>query len=122
MHAVLSTSVFARQAKALGLRPEEWLDIEAALSADPLMGDVIVGTSGARKVRFPGRGKGKSGGYRTIHYFGGEDVPVFLLAIYGKGDKADLSQEEKNTLAALLPAIADQYRAGVIARTREERR
>src|SRR5262245_48441883 len=122
MHTVLSTSVFARQAKAMKLSDEEWLEIETALAADPLLGDPIPGTGGARKVRFAARGKGKSGGQRTIHYFGGDDVPVFLLAIYAKGDKADLSQDEKNALAKVLPTIADEYRAGVRARAREKRR
>ena len=122
MQAVLSTNVFARQAKVMKLSEEELLEIEATLAADPLLGDPIPGTGGARKVRFAGRGKGKSGGYRTIHYFGGEDVPVFLLAIYGKGERADLSQDEKNALAKLLPAIADEYRASVEASIREKRR
>jgi hypothetical protein len=31
-------------------------------------GDLIPGTGGARKRRFAGRGKGKSGGYRTVSY------------------------------------------------------
>jgi hypothetical protein len=122
MQTVLSTNVFARQAKAMKLSEEELLEIEATLSADPLLGDPIPGTGGARKVRFAGRGKGKSGGYRTIHYFGGEDVPVFLLAIYGKGERADLSQDEKNALAKVLPTIADEYRASVRTSVREKRR
>ena len=79
----------------------------------PLAGTLIAGTGGARKLRHAGRGKGKSGGYRTIHYFGGEDVPVFLLSVYGKGTKADLSQAERNELARTLPRLADAYRANV---------
>ena len=62
------------------------------------------------------RGKGKSGGYRTIHYFGGDDVPLFLLALVDKGREANLSKAGRNELARLLPKIADAYRAGVKAR------
>jgi hypothetical protein len=120
MQTVLSTATFARMAKACRLSNDEWLEIEAALSANPLAGDVIPGTGGARKVRFAGHGKGKSGGYRTIHYFGGDDVPVFLLAIYSKGARADLSQDEKAGLAKALPTIADEYRAAARARAREK--
>lgn len=47
---------------------------------------------------------------RTIHYFGGEDVPVFLLAIYGKSSKANLTKSERNELSKLLPRIAMTYR------------
>ncbi len=62
------------------------------------------------KLRHALRGKGKSGGLRTIHYFGGTDVPVFLLAIYGKNQRANITSAEKNELAKLLPQIVDNYR------------
>jgi len=74
------------------------------------------GTGGARKVRFAGRGKGKSGGYRVVTYFGGSDLPVFLLAVISKGERADLSQAERNELRAELSGLAADYRAGVRGR------
>nr|WP_306025520.1 type II toxin-antitoxin system RelE/ParE family toxin [Oceaniradius stylonematis] len=83
---------------------------------------IIPGTGGARKVRFVGSGKGKSGGYRTIHYFAADDIPIFLLALVKKGDRADTSQAERNQLARTLPAIADAYRASVRARTSADKR
>lgn len=67
-------------------------------------------------MRFAGRGKGKSGGYRTLHYFAAADVPVFLLDVYGKGDKANLTKGERNALAKLTGLLADAYRAGVRAK------
>lgn len=68
------------------------------------------GTGGARKVRHAGRGHGKSGGFRTIHYYGGDDIPIFLLAIFGKGEKDNLTKAERNELAKILPQIAANYR------------
>lgn len=76
-------------------------------------GDRIEGTGGARKVRFAGRGKGKSGGYRVISYFGGDDVPIFLLNVFAKGEKVNLSKAERNELKKILADIADLYRKGV---------
>jgi hypothetical protein len=111
MHTVLLTPTFQRQADREGLSEDEVLEIASVIAADPLGGDLMAGTGGARKMRHAGRGHGKSGGYRTIHYFGGEDVPVFLLAVYGKGAKANLTQNERNQLAAALPKIAAAYRA-----------
>ncbi len=35
---------------------------------------------------------------------------MFLLGIYGKGEKANLLQAERNHLARLLPLIAAAYR------------
>ncbi|MEM7645071.1 MAG: hypothetical protein AAF366_21545 [Pseudomonadota bacterium] len=44
-------------------------------------------------------------------FFRGTDVPVFLLGIYGKGAKANLTKAERNDLARILPELADAYRA-----------
>ncbi len=81
MQTVLTTPTFERQARAAGLDDEELTEIVSQIAAHPVSGELIVGTGGARKLRFARQGSGKSGGYRTIHYFGGEDVPVFLLAL-----------------------------------------
>jgi hypothetical protein len=82
-------------------------------------------TGGARKARFSGRGKGKSGGYRVVSYYAAADVPVFLLALINKGERANLSKAEQNALREKLSRIAETYRAGVKRRIqrlpREER-
>ena len=110
MQSVLLTSVFERQAKAAGLDDEAIQDIAATIANDPVGGELMVGTGGARKMRHAGRSGGKSGGYRTIHYFGGDDVPIFLLALIDKGKKANLTQAERNQLARTLSGIAEAYR------------
>jgi hypothetical protein len=91
---------------------EEIMAIVSEIAANPLAGDLIVGSGGARKMRHRRAGGGKSGGYRTIHYFGGDDVPIFLLSIFGKGVKSDLTARERNELAAILPKLAQAYRTG----------
>ena len=45
-------------------------------------------------------------------YYGGDDVPVFLLALIDKRQRENLSAAEKNELARILPQIADAYRKG----------
>ena len=112
MQTVLLTSVFERHAVAAGLSDEEVQEITAAIAADPLAGDLIPGAGGARKLRFARRGGGKSGGYRTIHYYGGDDVPVFLLGLIDKRARENISAAERNELARILPKIADAYRKG----------
>ena len=74
------------------------------------------GSGGARKVRFARRGKGKSGGYRTVHYFAGDDVPLFLLALIDKSERSNLSKAERNELSKILAELADDYRASVAAK------
>ncbi len=75
-----------------------------------MSGNLMSGTGGARKLRHAAMGKGKRGGIRTIHYFGGVDIPVFLLAIYGKSEKGNLTKSEQIELAKLLPEIGEAYR------------
>lgn len=110
MQSVVLTSVFERQAKAAGLTDDAMQDVVVAVAGDPLGGDLMVGTGGARKMRHARPGSGKSGGYRTIHYWAGPDVPIFLLSLIDKGQRANLSKAELNELAKVLPRIAGQYR------------
>lgn len=112
MQIVIQTPTFLADAKSAGLSEDEQKQIVDFLAAHPTAGDVIKGTSGARKIRFAGRGKGKSGGYRVVTFYGGEDIPIFLLNLYSKGDRVDLSQAERNELGKILRDIADTYRQG----------
>jgi hypothetical protein len=59
---------------------------------------LIPGSGGCRKVRVAGRGKGKSGGYRLITYYGGGEIPVFLPTVYSKGDLVNLSDAQVNAM------------------------
>ncbi|MBD2750756.1 type II toxin-antitoxin system RelE/ParE family toxin [Microvirga sp. BT688] len=121
MQTVIQTPTFLADAKAAGLDDTELAEIAATIAANPLVGDIIPGTGGARKVRFAGKGKGKSGGYRVITYYAAEDVPVFLLALVDKGQRADISQADRNALREILGTLADEYREGVRRKLRQTR-
>src|SRR5262249_38742319 len=88
---------------------DERAAIVTMIAERPTTGDLIPDTRGCRKVRVAGRGKGKSGGYRVITFYGGTDIPVFLLTVFGKGQKSDLSQKERNELAKLTKALIERY-------------
>ena len=116
MHAVIQTSAFLADAANAGINEEEREEIVIAISRDPTQGVIMTGTGGARKVRFAGRGKGKSGGYRVVTYYAADDVPVFMLAALSKGERANLSKAERNDLRKELANLASDYRAGVRAK------
>jgi hypothetical protein len=82
------------------------------LSANPQAGDLMPGTGGARKLCFRRPRTGERSGYRVIFYFAGRDVPVFLLNVFTKGDRANLSKAEQNMLRALLGSLGDDFREG----------
>jgi hypothetical protein len=113
MQTVVETPGYLADAKTAGLLEEERRAIVDRLAVQPDAGELIVGTGGARKLRIAGRGKGKSGGYRVISDFAAEDVPVFLLNVFSKGERANLSRAERNTLRVILAELAEAYRKGV---------
>ncbi|MCA3564013.1 MAG: type II toxin-antitoxin system RelE/ParE family toxin [Methylocystis sp.] len=111
MHSVVETPSFLADAKAAGLSDDERLALVDFIAAHPDAGDEIPGSGGARKLRLAGRGKGKSGGYRVITFYSGDGVPVFLLNVFSKGERANLSKAEVNALRVILGQIVALYKA-----------
>jgi hypothetical protein len=75
------------------------------LAAQPAAGDLIEGTGGVRKLRWARDGRGKSGGVRVIYYFHSEAMPLYLLTMFAKNERANLSKAERNELAGLVDAL-----------------
>jgi len=122
MKAVIETPTFLTSARDAGLSEEFRAFIVETIADDPMIGEIMPGTGGCRKSRFAGRGKGKSGGYRTVHYNGADDVPVLLLVVLDKGDRDNLSQADRNELRKLMQTYEAEYRAGVAAKVAKIRR
>lgn len=108
MHAVCETRAFRRAAAQAGMSDEEVSDLVTYMAANPMAGDEISGTGGCRKLRWAGRGKGKSGGYRTISFYSGTTCPVYLITVFGKGEKANLTKSERNGLAKIAKVLAEE--------------
>ncbi len=64
------------------------------LSSNPKAGTLMQGTGGIRKLRWASKGKGKSGGSRVIYFFYNETIPLFILTIFGKNEKSNLSKAD----------------------------
>jgi hypothetical protein len=91
------------------LGDEDYRDFQQVLVRNPGVGAVMPGCGGLRKIRFrdPQRGKGTRGGLRIIYLYLPERSWIFLLDIYGKDEKDDLSREEKKILSRLASRIKD---------------
>jgi hypothetical protein len=109
MHTVVETPRFAADAARL-FTDEEREDIIEVVANDPHCGVVIPGGESIRKVRVSFGGRGKRGGARVMYIFGGNDVPVFLLAAFAKNEKDDLSRGEFLAMAKVVKAILADYR------------
>jgi hypothetical protein len=87
---IAETNEYASRANSL-LNKEEQQNIISYLSAHPKVGDLIQGTGGIRKIRWARQGMGKRSGVRIIYYYHSEMMPLYLLTVFGKGEKSNLT-------------------------------
>ncbi|TVP59321.1 MAG: addiction module toxin RelE [Halomonadaceae bacterium] len=75
------------------------------LAEHPKSGDLMEGTGGIRKLRWSRGNKGKSGGVRVIYYYHDERIPLYLLTLFGKSERANLSKSDRNALSKLVSIL-----------------
>lgn len=108
MQTVVEFPEFQRKSSKL-LSADEKFSVINYLAAHPAAGDIMLGTGGIRKLRWSAQGKGKSGGVRIIYYFHNKSLPLFLLTVFGKGEKANLTKAERNDLAKFTAILIKSY-------------
>ncbi|MCP3662079.1 MAG: type II toxin-antitoxin system RelE/ParE family toxin [Gammaproteobacteria bacterium] len=108
MQTIVELPEFLRKSDKL-LSSSERLSIINYLAAHPAAGDIMQGTGGIRKLRWSAQGKGKSGGVRVIYYHYNESIPLFLLSLFGKGEKSNLTKSERNDLAKFTALLLKNY-------------
>lgn len=81
--------------------------IQHELLKDITAGDLVPSTGGIRKMRIADedRGKGKRGGYRVLYLDLADKQETYLLAIYDKGDKENISADERKVLKQLVKIL-----------------
>lgn len=108
MQTIVELPEFQRSASSL-LSEAEKQTIISYLAAHPLSGAIMQGTGGIRKLRWASGNKGKSGGVRIIYYYHNESIPLFLLTVFGKNEKANLSKAERNELGKFTILLTLNY-------------
>lgn len=108
MQTIVELPEFLRKAQDLLLK-EEKVSLISYLALHPQSGDIMWGTGGIRKLRWAAQGKGKSGGVRVIYYYHNKTMPLFLLTVFGKGEKANLSDSECDELSKVTSLLRKQY-------------
>lgn len=104
MQTVAELPEYLRRAGKL-LNESERLAVIDYLAQHPKAGDLLEGTGGVRKLRWGRDGRGKSGGVRVIYYFHSEAMPLYLLTLFAKNERANLSKAERNELARLVDLL-----------------
>ena len=101
---VAETPLFLRQAA------DVWDDAEhdafvTFIASNPMAGDVIPDTGGVRKVRWARSGTGKRGGARVIYFYYDAGRPLYLLMVYAKARREDLTPDEKRTVRSIAAVL-----------------
>jgi len=96
---------FDRKWTSIGLDDEALRELQTALLMNNLLGEVITGTGGIRKARWPLPGRGKSGGLRIFYVDFPSHGLLFLLTLLQKNESENLSKAERNILAGIVEEI-----------------
>lgn len=86
----IETSAFTKRVMGY-LTADEYLGLQMFLLERPDAGQVVQGTGGVRKLRWAMTGRGKSGGLRVIYYWRVSKDEIWLLAMYSKNERENIS-------------------------------
>jgi len=98
-----------QRAAAAHLSADEHRALIDYLATNPKAGDLIRGTGGVRKLRWAYGSRGKSAGVRVIYYVHSDVMPLYLLTLFAKNERANLSAAERNALSALVDELVSYW-------------
>lgn len=75
------------------LSDDEYAELQRAIIRQPEVGDIVPGSGGVRKMRWRLEGRGKRGGLRVIYYLRTWRGEIWMLTIYGKSVRENISAE-----------------------------
>jgi len=97
----IETTIFTKHWNKMGLNDNDLLELQNYIINNTSAGDLIVGTGGARKIRYALPHKGKSGGARVIFVDIILKKHIHLLLCYAKGKQDNLTPEQKKIIRQL---------------------
>lgn len=106
LQTVVELAIFIKQAKEL-MSDDERSALVDYIAANPESGVALGG--GLRKVRIARHGRGKSGGFRTLYVFGVANMPLFLVGVFAKNEKSNLSKAELAHVVDLSKSLLATY-------------
>lgn len=107
---VVELPEFERSASGL-LTPEEVEGLITYVAGQPDDGDVIPDTGGLRALKWPAHGRNSP---RVIYFFRDLNMPVYLVAVLGKGESTRFSKSDKAQMRVLVEELVrEQWDAQV---------
>ncbi len=109
MITIVETAQFIKKVEKL-MSPQEKSALITFVADNPETGDIIPKTGGVRKLRYAREGQGKSGSFRVTYYYYSLQSPVILFSVFGKNEKANLSDAERNMLYKIVQEIKKELK------------
>lgn len=103
----IETPIFTRNWRELNLDDDSLAELQKILLENPKAGVSVAGTGGMRKIRVPCNGHGRRGGARVVYVDIEKKEMIYLINIYSKNEKDDLSENEKRAVAALIHILKE---------------
>ena len=104
----IEVPLFSKRWKEIGLGEKELHALQIMLLKDPESGPIMEGTGGIRKVRFPLKNKGRSGGARVCYTDFADYEVIYLITAFEKKEQENLTSEEKNVLKKLVKSLKEE--------------
>lgn len=101
----IQTNEFVRNWERLGLTDDDMRRLELEILKNPKVGNVIRGTGRLRKLRFSFENEGKSGSTRVCYVDFLLMETVYLITIYPKNEKDNLTKAECNNIKKMIDAL-----------------
>jgi mRNA-degrading endonuclease RelE of RelBE toxin-antitoxin system len=101
-YSILPTHRFEKELKRLNKKfpslKEEYAELLTEITKNPEFGTALGNNCYKIRVAIKSKGKGKSGGARAITYLYLDTESVYLLTIYDKSEKENLTTSELKTM------------------------
>ena len=104
----IEVPIFTKRWKEIGLGDDELKSLQIMLLKNPVLGQIMEGTGGIRKVRFPLENRGKSGSVRVCYTDFAEYEVIYLITAFEKKEQENLTMEEKNAIKKLVKALKEE--------------
>ena len=104
----IETTLFTKQWQALGFDEEDLRILQNQIMENPKIGDVIRGTGRLRKMRFAFENRGKSGSSRVCYVDFAVYETVYLMTVYQKKDKDNLTKAECADIKNIIGVIENE--------------
>lgn len=100
----IQTDEFSRNWDEFGFTDD---DLRRLVMMNPHKYPVMQGTGGLRKARFAFKHHGKSGGVRVCYVDFVIEETIYLITVYSKKQKDNLSKQERNNINIYIDRLRD---------------